>query len=516
MTAEPQLDLDDIQGHIIPGFGTRFQRFLYLRIEDLRATRQPLIAIANDRVTTARDALDQRERRRDAFRTTGERPDDPTVLVALALSPSGADRYLGQAASNGLSDEFIRMGMAEDAAALSDAVEDGAPVGWLFGNSPERIPDIVFILGSEQEPELERVREEILDMLGTNVTLLHEDRGEMLLLDPTQPAAEFEHFGFRDGISQPIPRGVDAAGTPIFHRKLPTDHPLAPTHADFGQPLVWPGQFLFGYAKQSATDPVTPSNIFADAGPTWLHNGSYLVVRRLRQDVEAFWNDMENHVAEFRANGVADLSAEALAAKLVGRWPNGTPLMRSPVAPEPVERRALNHFGYRTATPEVAEGEAGSDGMPSVDIDPRGARCPFAAHIRKVNPRDRHESSGNAAQVLLHLFLRRGIAFGPRIADDAEAERGLIFASYQTSVRNQFRFVQSRWANSTQNPGRGQDRIIGQGPPGDPAESSPIQVALGQEVQVAANPRWVQMTGGGYFLTPGRLGLVSLFAGAVG
>ena len=513
MSAEPRLDIDDIQGHLLPGFGTRFQLVLTLRLLDAESVRASLLTLTNDHLSTARDGWEQRDRRQRAFIEEGARPNDPNVLVGLALGIQAAAKFAGDQAVDRIEDEFVQLGMSADAAELGDPVDDGQPLNWRYGGTPETTPDLVLFLGGEILSCVEEKAEQLLDLLSPAVEEIHRDRGEMVLNDG--PSAEFEHFGFRDGISQPVPRGLDDHDQPLYSRKLPAGHALAKTHADFGRPLIWPGQFLFGYAKQAATDPVRPSTVVADAGVPWLLNGSLLVMRRLTQNVEAFWSGIRAEAARFSAEETADWSAELLAAKLVGRWKNGTPLMRSPGAETQIAARAINHFGFGTATPAVPLGEAGlTEPLAAVDRDGFGLKCPFAAHIRKVNPRDRHEG-GVAAQILLHLILRRGIAFGPPFDQEPEAERGLLFACYQTSIANQFRFVQTQWANSETFPGRGQDRIIGQGPSSDPVNSTPLQSAPGQDVDFVANPDWVRSTGGGYFLVPGLSGLRSLVAGVV-
>ena len=54
-------------------------------------------------------------------------------------------------------------------------------------------------------------------------------------------------------------------------------------------------------------------------------NGTFLVYRKLEQDVAGFWNFMR--VESERRFGVGDpLFMVRLASKMVGRWPSGAPL----------------------------------------------------------------------------------------------------------------------------------------------------------------------------------------------
>ncbi len=94
-----------------------------------------------------------------------------------------------------------------------------------------------------------------------------------------------------------------------------------------GQPLVWPGQFVFGYPEQDPMDPLRPRPP-TTRGPAWARNGSFVVVRRLRQDVAGFWRCARRHAEALRRKGVSDMTEVRLAALLVGRWPSGAPLAR--------------------------------------------------------------------------------------------------------------------------------------------------------------------------------------------
>jgi deferrochelatase/peroxidase EfeB len=80
--------------------------------------------------------------------------------------------------------------------------------------------------------------------------------------------------------------------------------------------------------------------------------------------------------------------------------------------------------------------------------------CPFAAHIRKTAPRD-NDSIGQG-----HHIMRRGIQFGDEVRSGETQEsdflnngfldyskeknfRGLLFACYQSSIKNGFHFMQT-------------------------------------------------------------------------
>jgi hypothetical protein len=128
-----------------------------------------------------------------------------------------------------------------------------------------------------------------------------------------------EHFGFDDGVSQPGPRGraSDRPGDHITDRHIdPGQVPQSLLYGYPGQDLVWPGEFVLGYPA-TGPDPLLPGPV-ALAQPPWTRNGSFLVYRRLRQDVGLFWRTMRSEAARLAAlPGFAELkdNDEALAAR---------------------------------------------------------------------------------------------------------------------------------------------------------------------------------------------------------
>ena len=78
-------------------------------------------------------------------------------------------------------------------------------------------------------------------------------------------------------------------------------------------------------------------------------------------------------------------------------------------------------------------------------------KCPFAAHVRKTNPRDDLEvppAPISPISVQPRRIMRRGVAFGPEVTPPEAASgktklgRGLLFNAYQTSISNGFQFLQ--------------------------------------------------------------------------
>jgi deferrochelatase/peroxidase EfeB len=167
-----------------------------------------------------------------------------------------------------------------------------------------------------------------------------------------------------------------------------------------------------------------------------------MAFRYLEQDTEAFESFIHTTGERFH------MDPEMVAAKMVGRWRDGTPLALSPDAswtevlegapeetPNPLDGPEINEFDHAA----TADHPANYD-----DYD--GVRCPFGSHMRRMNPR------GGPVMGMQHnhRIVRRGIPYGPeyvpgQVPDDES--RSLLGAFICGSLENQFEFLQSVWAN---------------------------------------------------------------------
>ena len=208
--------------------------------------------------------------------------------------------------------------------------------------------------------------------------------------EPGKPASR-DHFGYVDGISQPSLK--PSAGALFWDDGVKT------------------GELLRGWVNDRGDGPqVSPEG--THASPDWLDLGSFLVVRKIRQDVDRFDAVVEKAAAALVAAGGAtsiDAAQELVRAKLMGRARDGSPLM-APRGP------GANDFDYRH--------------------DSDGAQCPFASHVRRANPRT--TLSGKRPP----RIVRRGMSYGA--PDHAPGERGVLFMAYNASIAEQFEVIQ-RW-----------------------------------------------------------------------
>jgi len=244
--------------------------------------------------------------------------------------------------------------------------------------------------------------------------------------------------------------------------------------------------------------PVEPGEVTA-SGPAWTADGSYLVFRRLSQDVPAF----DTFVTQ--AAGEDQIAESLIGAKLVGRYKSGCPLERT--------KDEDPGLDPQIADPSIADRSLLDDNKINnfeYGNDPAGNLVPRASHIRKVYPRDEATPGGGEVDTQTHRIIRRGIAYGApydpgapsrtRQAGDVQFpdDRGLLFLCYQHSIEAQFEFLQKFWVNNPNFPeaGDGQDPIIAQ-----EAEPRSFSTPELQHTPLTIK-QFVTTTGGEYFFSP--------------
>jgi Dyp-type peroxidase family len=494
---EPILATSEIQGNGLRGFASPHQQLLGLKFDAAHVAKEWTKALA-PRIRS----LEQVHTYRLA-RSVGALTNQSAVLMNVAFSREGL-RLLGVDASL-VADGFFQQPMGVLAGSLGDKMVGGKPVDYVVGTSWEDTPDLLVVFGADDQHALCDAAESFrADAESVGVRLIYKDEGAIL------PGGT-EHFGFRDGISQPGPRGrlsADPRDTLTLRYIDPAD-PRAEAFARPGQALVWPGQFVFGYPTQlpgsRAPGPL------ADGGAPWMTNGSLLVLRRLRQNVLAFRRFCARAAEQATGATGRIYSSAQIAAMLVGRWEDGTPATLRPEGPDPLVSGNdfwINHFAYGNGVDAIGVGAGTATELIEGSAEDRsGQRCPYFAHVRKVNPRDVDTDQGVAGRTLTFQMLRRGIPYGPPLqgTNDDGADRGLLFLAYMTSVERQFQTINRLWMNNPSAPEVGEaghDMLVGQAMSGGSRFMTLRDSGGVVRVRVTADEQWVTPTGGAFLFVP--------------
>jgi Dyp-type peroxidase family len=491
--SEPVLDVDSIQGNSLGGFSKDKQALVFLEIVDSSAVRKWLRTMA-PWIATLREIIDfgriyRAIRSRRGFNAGTVRAN----WINIAFSYRGLRKLTNDA--DLFTDAAFKANAAQRSTILGET-DHGQFDRWVVGR-PGNEPDLLLILACDDDTSRSDFLDRIGKTFGSAVKVSYLQFGDA----PRIPNAAHEHFGFRDGISQPAVRGrLPGNNTSQDNFLTPRENPLNPHEGRPGQPLIWPGEFVFGYPGQNPDDMISPGSI-SGGGPAWAKDGSFLVFRRYRQDVGLFRDFLAQTAARMQSQGVPPMSTASLAAKLVGRWFSGAPLLRAPNRDDPAianDELQDNYFDYQRALPAL--NPDGRQSVPASIADPDGLVCPFASHIRRAYPRD---DLGNRAEVETHRIIRRGIPFGPPYPD--EGERGLLFIGYVTSIERQFEFVIRNWFNNpdVRMTGAGYEPLIGQseGINRQILLKFPLPSGRVRSVQVQL-PKFTSVTGGGYFFAP--------------
>lgn len=459
--------LRDTQGNILKSHGRDNSHHLFLRF-----TGEPAAGIAwlqtmaGQYVTSAWQQLQDAT----AHRASG---DDGGLFVNLCLSATG---YKALGLSN-VPDDTSFLGGAKGAA---DRLNDPPVTAWQAGFQGD--VDALVILADDDPAELASSTQAVISSLDGVAEVVDEETGAAMRMKGGKVTTDgsgnvHEHFGFADGISQPLFFAADLERERLNSGGFDRYDPSAPLDLVL---LKDPGGGPNGY-------------------------GSYFVYRKLLQDVASFRADeaklAQTLVEQAKGTGtpVTPADEKLAAAYIVGRFRDGTPVVEQAV---PGWLTEPNNFNF--------------------DADVDGVRCPFHAHIRKTNPRGdkQRQFSSPMGEDRARRVARRAVSFGPLTLEPGPDDQvGLLFICAQSSIVDQFEFIQAIWSNFTDflRPATGLDPIIGQAPgqkPTVPQQWPRVYGSFNQLSFASGQPEpidpyidyqfgeWVTMLGGEYFFVP--------------
>ena len=498
-----ELDLYDIQGNICKGYG-RYgfpkARYLFLSFDNAEQSRQFLLGLIED-ITTA-----------EAWPARKNSPIKPNSTTNIGFTYSGLEALkIPQRSLKGFPVDFT-MGMKARGNILGDTGSNSAENWdsiWKEGNVHAWLS-----INGRDDPSISERFSQIKELLAEfpGVQLLSGHRGPNgTTLEYQDASAVYEngqptgkvHFGFTDGIGNPYFEGSGNAISRLPGRgKLMRDGTW--------QPLAT-GEFVLGHPDEAREYPPAPE-------PKLLsRNGTFMVYRKLHENVDTFSNYIDNLAKDF------DGSKDLLMAKMSGRWPdNGAPLTLAATD----EAKAALDLRMADLTQRAQDGDECAIAQLkqlrsewinfSYDADKSGAKCPIGAHIRRTNTRGSLETEKDAfnrpgALVDRRRLMRRGLPYGG--IDEAtsdSAEQGIIFMSIGASIERQFEFVQQQWVNYSNDfkLGNDKDPLIGNHQ-GQLIDKHIIQAGEAKNGAAAkapffctSMPRFVETRGGDYFFIP--------------
>jgi deferrochelatase/peroxidase EfeB len=477
----------------------------------------------------------------------GRRLQNDAVLT-LALSWEGLVR-LGLPAYAGATFPYAFVeGMTQEARSriLGDIGND-RPELWRWGR---HAPDAAILIFGRSADAVAKLKAKFLDACtAAGMAAPHEVPLEPITDDKREP------FGFADGISQPVIRGTYKS-----LRSADSIHVVEPGEMVLGYPdnrgYIPPSPTLLPNSDPSAKLPLlgAPNDFsrnVADAVRDVGFNGSFLVIRELEQDVDGFnaYCKAEAERLKQRLSAPYDIKAEYIGAKLVGRWQDGSSLVRHPYESGSAHKKKLHERAAHqarvsdkmgkslvvesadetllsrtssdpsqgaqiAAAPRSHRAPTGSgvkasgkvQFVPDNDFlfgeeDPQALRCPFGAHIRRANPRDSLDP-GNADQVAIsnrHRIIRVGRHYQPSHGQKA----GLLFMALCADIERQFEFLQQTWLKSASFHGlmHEKDPLLGDAQEDNCGFTVPTPDG---PIGLRRVPQFVTTKGGGYFFLPGR------------
>lgn len=472
--------LSNLQGNILKGHGRDHTANIFIEFDPAKRTEVKawIHEFADQRVTTAKKQLKEAER--------FKRNKVPGDLFAGIYVTAKGYEYFKVPAGKRPADVSFRNGM--DKASLQDPLRPNWDPTFRDLNI-----HVMILLGDDDKKALSEASATLIAQLRPLTTndpfvssLIRTEYGNAIR---NANGDGLEHFGYVDGISQPL------------FLKDEYESFLKDAAPSTGATLAW--------------DPFAPLKQVLVKDPTVAITdacGSYFVFRKLEQDVRAF-KVAERDLA--KALSLTGNRRELAGALVVGRFEDGTPVTLSD-EDGMIGGGAANNFNY--------------------NADAAGLRCPFQAHVRKTNPR----GSGGVppgspptppaailASEKTRVMARRGIPFGLREvtpAIKAEPEQfpsgggvGLLFQSFQANLAEQFEFIQKLWANNADFPftnpaGKsGIDPVIGQGGSlGDRTYRWPAKYGQAGPTVSKEFSQFVTMKGGEYFFAPSIDGLKAL------
>lgn len=458
--------LEDLQGNILKSHEKNYYAHIFIQFNrEPEAAKKWIRQFTSELVSSAHQQL------AEVGNSLGINSSSYSAISANFLLSYLGYEALGFKLPVGGNREFpsaaFKVGMPHFGKILKDPPLNQWESGW------QQPIHALIILADNDLPNLQSYTEKVIREITAIAEVVNTQAGMILRNSKGQA---IEHFGFRDGVSQPL--------------FLKGDIEVAQAQ---------------GTDKWNPTAPLELLLVKDPLGQGEDSYGSYCVYRKLQQDVQGF-RTAEKKLAQKLRLSAKD--AERAGALAIGRFRDGTPVVLAPSEQnaDPVP----NNFNY--------------------DDDQKGRKCPFHAHIRKTNPRgDKNDRYHTLEEHRQHRIVRRAVSYGemPETRDNsldtmgrvaqqmahlqemklqpaAGEQVGLLFIGFQSDIFDQFMFMQKNWANHQQfvTYTTGVDAVIGQGNKPSPAgQKWPLEWGEDETVEFDFY-NFVTLKGGEFLFAP--------------
>jgi Dyp-type peroxidase family len=469
--------LNDLQGNILKGHGREHTANVFCKFPagKVAATKAFLDRLVTGNLVKSANAQLEDTRAYNHAKEAGEPLPESQTFYAVMISAAGY-AYLGVPAANRPDDVAFSAGMQGRQAQIKDL-----PTTKWDADLKGTIHAMILIADTSADKVATKLDKmmQLLDTVGIKAGGKYSvEHGKAIF---NEAGEGLEHFGYVDGRSQPLVLIED------IHKEMNKMGGI-----DQWSPVFPPDQF------------VVPDK----GGANGAAYGSYFVFRKLEERVRAF---KQAEAALGTSIGVGEMAG----ALVIGRYEDGTPIQISPLATH--AKPVFNNFDY-AGEPDNISGAS-------------GPRCPIHSHIRKSNPRTDDTRGATMA--------RRGITYGNRttdthvdengrvIMDEVEPDErpvdgiGLLFMSYQASIKDQFEVIQGGWVNDSNYPaaGTGVDPVLSTVSDGvkqrwpekkwGAAPTKDIDYFKANPGSAAKEGPYVVLKGGEYFFAPSLSALTS-------
>ncbi|HEY9803421.1 MAG TPA: Dyp-type peroxidase [Leptolyngbyaceae cyanobacterium] len=431
--------LQDLQGNILNGHGRDYSVHLFLQFKpaQINVVKQWIEKFSCKYLKSAKQQSDESRQYRQQKISGG-------LFANFFLSCQGYE-YLKIDPSQIPGDKPFRLGMQNSL--IQSYLNDPPLQDWERGFQQKA--DALIVIADDDRECLQELVNNLCQELSEVGNIVNRDDGFVLRNEQKQI---IEHFGYVDGVSQPL----------FLKRQIAN---YLTNNSDF--------------TKWDYRAPLSMILVKDPNGKTEDSYGSYLVYRKLEQNVQKFREQVRNLAQKL------DINEPLAGALTIGRFQDGTPVTLSDV---PTQATPSNNFNY--------------------ELDTNATKCPFHAHIRKTNPRGdtgRVESSPGFEEALKvesnHRIARRSVSYGESDCNkEPTTGSGLLFLCFQANIENQFNFIQARWSNPKNfvQVGVGPDPLIGQ-----PEGTQKWPQKWGEsETEDHKFELPVKMMGGEYFFAP--------------